>query len=60
METPFGDKPAHSIIANLAFDSADHFRAAVAAEVGPVFGDLPDFSNRNPVVVIGDLVRSAS
>ena len=59
METPFGDKPAHSIVANLEFDSAVQFRAAVAAEAGPVFGDLPDFSNKNPVVVIGNLVRSA-
>lgn len=49
----------NSIVANLEFDSADQFRAAVAAEAGPVFGDLPDFSNKNPVVVIGDLVRSA-
>ena len=49
----------NSIVANLEFDSTDQFRAAVAAKAGPVFGDFPDFSNKNPVFVIGDLVRSA-
>ena len=57
--TPFGGKPAYSIIANLEFDTADQFRAAVAAESGPVFGDVPNFSNKSPVVVIGDLVGAA-
>ena len=57
--TPFGGKPAYSIIANLEFATADQFRAAVAAEGGPVFGDVPNFSNKDPVVVIADLVGSA-
>jgi uncharacterized protein (TIGR02118 family) len=57
--TPFGDEARFSIIANLEFDSADQFKAAVAAEGGPVFGDVPNFSNKNPIVVIGDLVGSA-
>ena len=57
--TPSGAKPAYSIIANLEFDTADQFRAAVAAEGGPVFGDVPNFSNKDPVVVIGDLVGAA-
>ena len=57
--TPFGGRPAYSIIANLEFDAADQFRAAVAAESGPVFGDVPNFSNKSSVVVIGDLVGAA-
>ena len=57
--TPTGDSPAYNIIATLEFDAADQFRAAVAAEGGPVFGDVPNFSNKSPVVVIGDLVGSA-
>ena len=36
VRTPFGGKPAYSIIANLEFDSAGQFRAAVAAESSPV------------------------
>ena len=57
--TPFGGKPLYSVIANLEFDAADQFRAAVAAEGGMVFGDVPNFSNKDSVVVIGDLVGSA-
>ena len=56
--TPTGAEPRFSIIANLEFDTADQFRAAVAAEGGPVFGDVPNFSNKGPIVVIGDLVGS--
>ncbi|MGI4779224.1 MAG: EthD family reductase [Janthinobacterium lividum] len=56
---PFGGKPAYSVIANLEFDSASQFLDAVAAESGPVFGDVPNFSNKSPVVVIGDLVGAA-
>ena len=54
-----GDKAQYSIIALLEFDTADQFKAAVAAEGGPVFGDVPNFSNKSPVVVIGDLVGAA-
>ena len=57
--SPSGDKPAFSVICNLEFDTADQFRAAVAAEGGPVFGDVPNFSNKSPVVVVADLVGSA-
>lgn len=57
--TPSGSKPLYSIIANLEFDTADQFRSAVAAEGGTVFGDVPNFSNKGPIVVIGDLVGSA-
>lgn len=56
--TPFGGKPRYSIIALLEFDAPEQFHAAVAAEGGPVFGDVPNFSNKEPVVVIGDVVGS--
>ncbi len=52
---PFGE-PMYSIIATLEFDTPEQFKAAVAAEGGPVFGDVPNFSNKEPVVVIGDVV----
>jgi uncharacterized protein (TIGR02118 family) len=57
--TPTGHKPRYSIVALLEFDTPDQFKAAVAAEGGPVFGDVPNFSNQTPVVVIGELVGSA-
>lgn len=55
---PTGDKPPYSIIATLEFDTVDQFKAAVAAEGGPIFGDVPNFSNKSPVVVVGDVVGS--
>ena len=48
-----------SVIANLEFDTAGPFRAAVAAEGGPVFGDVPNFGNGDPVVMIAGLVGAA-
>jgi uncharacterized protein (TIGR02118 family) len=56
--TPFDGKPLYSIIATLEFDTADQFKAAVAAEGGPVFGDVPNFANTQPIVVIGDIVAT--
>ena len=57
--TPTGAKPLYSVIATLEFDTPDQFKAAVAAEGGPVFGDVPNFSNKDPIVVIGDVVGAA-
>ncbi len=57
--TPSGEKSLYSIIATLEFDTPAQFKAAVAAEGGPVFGDVPNFSNKDPIVVIGELVGSA-
>ncbi len=57
--TPTGEKPLYSIIATLDFDTPQQFKDAVAAEGGPVFGDVPNFSNQHPVVVIADVVGSS-
>ena len=57
--TPTGEKPRFSIIATLEFATAQQFHDAVAAEGGPVFGDVPNFSNKSPVVVIGDVVGAS-
>ena len=58
--TPTGEKPLYSIIATLEFDTAQQIKDAVAAEGGPVFGDVPNFSNKAPLVVIGDVVGSSA
>lgn len=55
---PFGE-PAYSVICTLEFDTGDQFRAAVAAEGEVVFGDVPNFTDTSPTVVIGDHVASA-
>jgi hypothetical protein len=57
--TPFGGAAKFGIIANLEFDTAQQFKDAVAAEGGPVFGDVPNFTDITPVVVIGELVGAA-
>ncbi|WP_419757885.1 EthD family reductase [Acidisoma sp.] len=54
-----GGDAKFGIIANLEFDTAQQFRDAVAAEGGPVFGDVPNFTNLTPVVVIGEMVDPA-
>jgi uncharacterized protein (TIGR02118 family) len=57
--TPTGEKPRYSIIATLEFDTGQQFKDAVAAEGETVFGDVPNFSNKHPIVVIGDVVGSS-
>ncbi len=54
--TPQGGKAIYSVMATLEFDHADQFRAAIAAEGGVVLGDVPNFSNKEPVIMIGDIV----
>ncbi len=56
---PGDGRPKYSIVANLEFDTPEQFQAAVAAEAGPVFGDVPNFSNKSPVVVVGEQVGAA-
>ncbi len=52
--TPTGAAP-FSVMATLEFGSADGFMAAVTAEGAAVFGDVPNFSNKQPQVMIGEV-----
>jgi uncharacterized protein (TIGR02118 family) len=54
---PSGGPAKFGIVANLEFDTAQQFKDAVAAEGGPVFGDVPNFTNITPVVVISEQVE---
>ncbi len=54
--TPQGGKPMYSVVATLEFDHAEQFKAALAAEGSVVLGDVPNFSNTEPVIMIGDVV----
>ncbi len=54
--TPTGDTSPYSIAATLDFGSPEEFAAAVAAEGKDVLGDVPNFSNKDPVIMIGDVV----
>jgi uncharacterized protein (TIGR02118 family) len=44
--TPTGEKPLYSIIANLEFDTAEQFKAAVAAEGGRYSATCPTSATR--------------
>ena len=54
--TPQGGKSPYSVIATLEFGTAAGFEAAIKAEGSTVLGDVPNFSNKDPVIVIGDVV----
>ncbi len=57
--TPSGEKPTFSVVATLEFGSADGFRAALAAEGGTVLGDVPNFTDTQPVIMIGEVLGHA-
>ncbi len=48
--------PLYSILATLEFGSPEQFTAAIAAEGAVVMGDVPNFSNKDPLILIGDVV----
>ncbi|MDX7953537.1 EthD family reductase [Lichenihabitans sp. Uapishka_5] len=54
-----GSDPKFSIAAILDFETPDQFKQAVAAEGAAVFGDVPNFSNTDPVVMISEVVGAA-
>ena len=48
--SPSGDPAGFLVIALLEFESADAFKAAVDANGAPVFGDIPNFTDVQPVI----------
>ena len=56
--SPSGDPATFGIIATLEFDNVQQFKDAAAAAGGPVFGDVPNFTNITPVVVISEQVET--
>lgn len=56
-----GSKPQYSVQATLIFNSADDFaKAAQSAEAKTVFEDVPNFSNKGPLLVGGEVVKTHS
>ncbi|KAK4936886.1 hypothetical protein LTR10_022343 [Elasticomyces elasticus] len=52
-----GAKPQFCTGCVLIWDEADHLRAALSSEdAGPVFGDITNFSNKQPVFLGGEVV----
>ncbi len=56
VSAPGGGKLAFSMMATLEFDTVEQFKAATSAEGRAVFGDVPNFTNKQPLVVIGEVV----
>ena len=57
--TPTGARSPYSIAATLEFPTPEAFKAALAAEAKAVLGDVPNFSNKEPVIMIGEIVGHA-
>jgi uncharacterized protein (TIGR02118 family) len=53
---PGGGAPAYSIIALLTFDSAAAFQQALERHGAEIIGDIPKFSNVQPVIQINDVL----
>lgn len=51
-----GGAPAYSIMALLSFDSAAAFQQAVERHGPEIIGDIPNFSNVEPVIQINDVL----
>lgn len=47
---PDGAKPLYSVQATLVFEKAEQVGKAIEAEGKVIFGDVPNFSNKQPVV----------
>jgi uncharacterized protein (TIGR02118 family) len=52
---PGGD-PTYGIMCRLEFSRPDGFRAAIKAHGDEVLGDIPNFSDSQPVIQVGEVV----
>lgn len=57
---PDGAKPAYLVGCELVFDAPEQLGAAFGSEdAKPVLGDIPNFTNKNPVIMAGALVGTS-
>jgi uncharacterized protein (TIGR02118 family) len=54
--TPGADSPAWLGVGSLLFESTDAFQAAFGAHAEAILGDLPNFTNIQPTVVVSEVV----
>ncbi|KQT57189.1 ethyl tert-butyl ether degradation protein EthD [Methylobacterium sp. Leaf456] len=55
--TPDGGTAPYQVVANLRFDSADAFKRAAGEDGEEIFGDIPNFTDSQPVVQISDFAE---
>jgi uncharacterized protein (TIGR02118 family) len=53
---PGGGAAAYSVIALLTFGSAEEFQRAIEQHGKEIMGDIPKFTNINPVIQINDVL----
>ncbi|KAF2091880.1 hypothetical protein K490DRAFT_30888 [Saccharata proteae CBS 121410] len=46
----------YSMQATLEFENQEQFKNALQHAAGPVLGDVPNFSNKSPVLMVGEVV----
>lgn len=55
-----GSKPKYAVGATLIFDSPEDLGKALGSEdAKPVFGDIPNFTNKQPVFMGGNLIKTS-
>jgi uncharacterized protein (TIGR02118 family) len=56
-----GAKPLYKVQATLRFDSKEDFGKAMgSSEAATVLGDIPNFTNTQPVLIAGDTLKTQS
>jgi uncharacterized protein (TIGR02118 family) len=53
---PDGPKPIYSVQATLIFENAEQVGKAIEAEGSIVFGDVSNFSNKQPLFMMGPVL----
>lgn len=53
---PGGGAPAYSVIALLTFGSAEQFQRAIEQHGEEIMGDVPKFTNLQPLIQISDVL----
>ncbi|EKG10279.1 Ethyl tert-butyl ether degradation EthD [Macrophomina phaseolina MS6] len=57
--TATGEAAPFSIQCTLQYDTKDQFDASLKAAAAPILGDVPNFSNKDPTFLVGDIVGTA-
>ena len=55
---PDGAKPQYSVLATLIWEKGENVAKAMGDQpsVGVIMGDIPNFSNKQPIFISGDVV----
>jgi len=50
-----GTQPTYQVLCHLGFDSVDSFNTAFAPHAQAIMGDIPNYTDVQPVVQIGEV-----